>query len=275
MKRAIVLALALGLLGRSAVLFAQFKPEEVADFPHWEEFLREASVIAERQMTEHEGVTRPRALTLEKDGVRRLAIWKGLLGLSRGYLESWRTEIAAYRLSADLGLNMVPPAVEREYRGRAGCCVLGVDYWLDFDQVCAKKLNPAGIKVNLFFKAICLQRAFDNLIANEDRHRRNFLITEDWRMILIDHSRSFRTSSEFTRHLIYDEHNRENKNFIMATLPRAFVEKLRALDFDGIRAVVGDYLSDQEIRAVLARRDLIIAWIEKRIQDVGEAPVLY
>jgi len=275
MRRRGCVVLVLGFLGWGVELAAQFKPEEVAEFPRWEEFLRTADAGDERQMSEHEGVTRPWSLTLEKDGVRRPAIWKDVLGVKRGYLESWKTEIAAYRLSCFLGLNMVPPAVERVFHGRPGCCVLGVDYWMDFDQIAKKKLNPPGIKANLFFKAVCLQRAFDNLIANEDRHRRNFLIRDDWGMILIDHSRSFRTTREFTKRLIYDENNRESSKFIMATLPRTFVEKLRGLDFGAIRDVVGDYLSDEQIQAVLARRDLMIAWIEKRVRDFGEAAVLY
>jgi hypothetical protein len=226
-------------------------------------------------MGEDEGVTRPWALTLEKDGVVRAAVWKDVMGIKRGYLESWKTEIAAYRLSACLGLNMVPPAVERVHQGRSGSCILGVDYWMDFDQIAKKKLNPSGIKANLLFKAVCLQRAFDNLIANEDRHRRNYLIRDDWSVILIDHSRSFRTAREFTKRLLYDENNRENPKFIMASLPRAFVETLRGLDFDKIRAAVGDTLSDEQIRAVLTRRDLMIAWIEKRVLALGEAAVLY
>jgi len=275
MKKPGYLALVLGLLVWSGELAAQFKPEEVADFARWEEFLKTADVVEEKQMSEREGVTRPWSLTLEKDGVRKLAIWKDPMGVKRGYLESWKTEIAAYRLSGLLGLNTVPPAVERKFQGRSGCCILGVDFWMDFDEIVKQKRNPAGLKVNLFFKAVCLQRAFDNLIANEDRHRRNFLIRDDWTMILIDHSRSFRTTRDFTKRLIYDENNRESSKFIMATLPRDFVEKLRGLEFGSIRDVVGDYLSDEQIQALLIRRDLMIAWIEKRIGELGEAAVLY
>lgn len=275
MSKAGYLALAVGLLVWPCDLAAQFKPEEVAEFGRWEEFLKTAGVVQERQMSEREGVTRPWSLTLEKDGVRKPAVWKDPMGMKRGYLESWKTEIAAYRLSGLLGLNMVPPAVEREFQGRSGCCILGVDFWMDFFDIAKKKLNPPGLKVNPFFKAVCLQRAFDNLIANEDRHRRNYLIRDDWTMILIDHSRSFRTTRDFTKRLIYDENNRESSKFIMATLPRGFVDKLRGLEFAAIRDAVGDSLSDEQIQAVLARRDLMIAWIEKRIGDLGEAAVLY
>jgi hypothetical protein len=61
----------------------------------------------------------------------------------------------------------------------------------------------------------------------------------------------------------------------MKELPRAFVEKLKTLTFDTIRAAVGEYLSDEEINAVLIRRDLILAEVDRLIKENGEANVLY
>jgi hypothetical protein len=98
---------------------------------------------------------------------------------------------------------------------------------------------------------------------------------DDWRMILIDHSRSFRTTKKFTTKLIYDEKFKEGPNFIMAELPRAIVDAMKALTPEVLRQVVGEYLTDQEIGATMARRDLIIAWLDKRIAELGEAKVLY
>jgi hypothetical protein len=120
-----------------------------------------------------------------------------------------------------------------------------------------------------------MQRAFDNLIANEDRHQNQFLFTKDWRMILIDHSRTFRTSKKFTKKLIYDEKYKEGPTFIMKELPRAFVEKLKSLNAEVIKDIAGEYLTDNEIKAMLTRRDLIIKWLDKRIKNLGEDKVLY
>jgi hypothetical protein len=61
----------------------------------------------------------------------------------------------------------------------------------------------------------------------------------------------------------------------MSELPRAIVEKVKALDFAAIRSVVGDYLSDDEINAVLARRNLILTEIDRLIKANGEDKVLY
>ena len=100
---------------------------------------------------------------------------------------------------------MVPPTIEREFQGNRGSCQIWVDSWNNLETVIKKKLNPPGIKAMYFARALCLQRAFDNLIYNVDRHQRNYLVMEDWRMILIDHSRSFATSKKARTDLIYDE----------------------------------------------------------------------
>jgi hypothetical protein len=126
-----------------------------------------------------------------------------------------------------------------------------------------------------FARALHIQRAFDNLISNEDRHQRNYMIMEDWRMILIDHSRSFRTTKKFTTKLIYDEKFREGPNFIMASMPRALFEAIKGLTAETVRTMVGEYLTDEEIAATMARRDLIVAWMDNYIAAQGEARVLY
>lgn len=61
----------------------------------------------------------------------------------------------------------------------------------------------------------------------------------------------------------------------MKELPRAFVEKIRALNFEALKDAVGEYLADKEINALLVRRDLIIDEINKRIKKLGEDKVLY
>ena len=276
MKKAILVVLGVVALGIGTGLLAQFTAAEVADFDKWEDFLKTAKVVAQKQLTGELAVTNPWVLTLEKDGVQHKAVWKNIFGERiKGFKETWKGEIAAYRLSRALGLNMVPPTVEREFQGDRGSCQLWVDFWKNLETIYEKKLNPPGIKALYFARDICLQRAFDNLLYNVDRHQRNYLFMEDWRMILIDHSRTFGTAKKAKTDLIYDEKNKENSKFIMETLPRPFYEALKALTAESVRAIVGEYLTDEEIAAVMARRDLIIAWLDNRIAKLGEDKVLY
>jgi hypothetical protein len=275
MKKSVFIFVVFGFLWFSLESLAQFKPEEVADYAKWEEFLLTANIVDQKQMSKSEGVTRPWVLTLEKDGVTQRATWKDPTGMRGGYQESWKTEIAAYRLSKYLGLDMVPPTVEKERDGKKGACQFWVKYWKNFEEIIGEKLQAKGIQYSYFIRKLCLQRAFDNLVNNIDRHRRNYLITEDWRIILIDHGRAFMTDKISNEKLIYDENNKESKNFIMDQLPRAFVEKLKSLDAASVKSVVGEYLTDKEINATLKRRDMIITWLDGHIKEKGEQYVLY
>ncbi len=269
------LLVSLFVFGLNLQSLAQFTDEEVAEQEKWEDFLQTAEIVgSEQPFSDREAVTNPWRLTLEKDGVTKNALWKNPEGRMRGFIENWRWEIAAYRLDKYLGLNMVPPTVERRFQNDRGSCQLWVDAKMSLREKEAQNIKTPSYKVFYWNRALYLQRAFDNLIANEDRHQNQFLITEDWRMILIDHSRSFRTSKKFTKNLIYDENHKEGPR-LMKELPRAFVEKLRSLDQATIKNIVGEYLTDDEIEAVLIRKDLILDWLDKYIKKEGEDKVLY
>jgi hypothetical protein len=61
----------------------------------------------------------------------------------------------------------------------------------------------------------------------------------------------------------------------MKELPRAFVEKIKALDYGTIRGAVGEYLSGKEILAIRTRKTLILREIDKLIAQHGENQILY
>jgi hypothetical protein len=268
------LGLGLAVIGFAVLVSAQFTPEDLAERQKWEDFLLTAEITASRQMTGREAVTSPWVLTLKKDEVTRQALWKNPEGRMAGYIEGWKWEIAAYLLDKYLELNMVPPTIERRYHENRGSLQLWIDDCITLRDKEEKKIKIPSIKIFYWNRATYLQRFWDNLIANEDRHQNQILITKDWRMILIDHSRSFRSSGKFAKSLIYTEKHKEGPK-LMSELPRAIVEKAKALTFDSIKGVVGEYLQDDEINAVLVRRDLILAEVDKLIQKNGEEKVLY
>jgi hypothetical protein len=123
-------------------------------------------------------------------------------------------------------------------------------------------------------KMIYLARAFDSLIANVDRSLQNIRFTPDWRLILIDHSRSFRSSKEHKEQLMYGKYGRR-KPLGFLKLPRKFVEKVKALNYSSIKKAVGFYLTSEEIKAILARKALLLKEIDEMIQERGEDDVLY
>jgi hypothetical protein len=253
-------------------LSAQFTPEEIADRPKLEEFLKTAEIIGSKDIGE--GVTKPYKLDMRREDEEHSGCWKNPVGVKKGFLEGWQYEIAAYEMDKLLGLNMIPPTVEREFKGKQG----SLQFWITSEMSDLERMEQ-GIKIprdklESWNRQKYLTRAFDCLIANEDRTQQNIRYKKDWRTILIDHSRSFRSSEKFRKQLVF------GKNGVLAQklfrrLPRVFVDKIRSLNFDKIRKVVGPYLTDEEIEAVLVRKKLLLDEIEEMIKEKGEANVLY
>ncbi len=269
-----MMILAAGFLLAAGAARAQLLPGELGEEAKWIEFLKSAAITTAEQRTGSEAVTNPYQLTLEKDGVKHFGLWKNVDKLEMARPDRWRYEIAAYLMDRLVGLNIVPLTVERRYKEDRGSIQLWEESQFNLKTKNDKKIGVPPRYTYGWNNATFLQRAFDNLIANEDRHANNMLITQDWRMILIDHSRSFRTSKKFTEKLIYTEKHPEGPK-LMKQLPRAFVDKLKGLTAESIKAAVGEYLEDDEIKAVLLRRDLILAEIERLIKKNGEENTLY
>jgi hypothetical protein len=257
--------------------WGQFMPDEIAARDALERFLADAEIVNSEPVGE--GVTKPFKIFLEKDGEARKAIWKNPEGVLYSGRDSWKYEIAAYRLDRLLGLGMIPPTVERSFRDRRGSLQLWVDTPLSLLDVQNRGISIPESCRERTDRAKYLVRAFDSLIANEDRTQQNIRFTSDWRMILIDHSCSFRSSRKFTERLIFGSNGLsrgdDGRPYLFRRLPRAFPASLKSLTFDQIRETVGPYLTDEEIRAILARRDLLLAEIEEAIGKQGEGKVLY
>jgi hypothetical protein len=272
-RRPIFLFLLILSLGFHSYSWAQLTAQEVAEREKWEKFLIEAEVAEFSQpLDPREAVTEPWRLKLERDGVVKIGWWKNVEGRPKGYLDNWKWEIAAYRLDKLLELNMIPPYVEKRFQGNRGVVSLEPEYMMLFREKKKKDIKCPPRYVFSYNRAHSLMQAWDNLLANTDRNEGDILLTEDWRLILIDHSRSFRTSKKFTKKLI--KTGKGGKEPIKA-LPRTFVENLKRLDFEKIKNAVGDYLTNKEIDAVLIRRDLLLQEIDRLIEKFGEDKFLY
>ena len=270
------------LCGAAALpLSAQFRPAEIAQRESWEEFLRTADII--KSEPEGEGVTHPWKLTLRQGDVEHKAVWKDIDAVDGEIPDRWRFEVAAYRLDKLLGLNMIPPVVEREFRGKRG----DLSLWADnkYSELKVEEENiPKPESVLAHWNDMkYLTRAWDCLIANDDRTQQNVLYTEDWRTILIDHTRAFRADKAHRERLIYgakglktmDDGRGGRRPVLFRRLPRAFVEKIRSLEKAAVQAAVGPYLTGPEIAALMARKPILLAEIDEMIRRDGESAVLY
>jgi hypothetical protein len=258
----------------------QFVADEIAQREKWEDFLGTAEIV--KYDLVGEGVTKPWRLYLKKGDVEKRAVWKNIdERLSGGGRDSWKYEIAAYRIDKLIGLNMVPPVVEREFRGKKGCLSL----WAD-DQISLLDVMEKGIRIpesayRHYEDMGYVYRLWCSLIANDDPTQENIRYTvKDWRMILIDHSRAFRSDKKYTKNLVFGVNGikkaqADGRPFLILRVPRALLERIKALDAAALKAAVGPYLTDKEIDSIIARRQLVVDEVAEMIRQYGEAKVLY
>jgi hypothetical protein len=249
------------------------RQETVADFqgPAPEDFLTKAKVIASKELGE--GITRPLLLTMDLNGKRHDAVYKniderkfGVFTFPDGssevnYQDSWQTEIAAYRLDLMIGLGMVPATVERKVNGSEGSVQWFVESMMPESKRIENNVQPPDVEA--WNRQSLKARLFDELIANVDRHLNNLLITRDWEIRLIDHSRSFRTRQTL-------DHPEKLTRF-----SRPLLDALRKLDAKTVKQKMGRYLDGTQVDRLLKRRDLIVKLADKLIKEKGEAAVLY
>lgn len=273
MRRKISLLLSLlfftGFLSFSG---GQFTPEEVSQRPQWEEFLKTAEIIGHDDVGE--GVTKPTWLTLKKGDTVKQGLWKNPRGIQQGFLEGWQYEIAAYEVDKLLELHMIPPTVERAFNGKEGSLQLRIEKEYSELEIMDQRIPMPPDKREHRENMKYITRAFDSLIGNDDRTQQNILYTKDWRTILIDHSRAFRSTREHSRQLMYGKNGIKGE-LLFKRLPRKFVEKVKGLTLESIQNAVGPYLTKKEINALLARRELLLKEIKEMIKERGEDNVLY
>ncbi len=251
---------------------SQLTTDVKQDRMQWEVFLKKAEIIRYEDIGE--GITKPKRVYMQMGDKQASGCWKNPQGVQKGYKEGWQYEIAAYELDKYLGMSMVPPTVERRFRSRKGSLQLWIDLEYSELERTQQDIPIPEEKQSFCENMIFLARAFDSLIGNIDRTQQNIRWTEDWRLILIDHSRSFRTKRLYTDQLIYGSSGLR-KSMGFERLPREFVQKVRSLNHERLRQIAGPYLTYTEIEAVVKRKKLLLKEIDRMIEEHGEQAVLY
>jgi hypothetical protein len=202
------------------------------------------------------GVTKPQRATLE--GGQRFA-WKPIRpGYNKGFMESYKAEIAAYKLDRMLDLHMVPPIVERKHSGITGAAV----YWVDNVKSWSVEKPPQGPEP-MWSQQLTRMKMFDLLIANIDRNQGNLIYDNDWHLFLIDHSRAFIDKKDL-------------KNLApLGRVDRKLWEKMQALTMADLDAGLEKWVGNNEKKALLTRRDLMAKAIADLVKTRGEKSVFY
>jgi hypothetical protein len=182
-------------------------------------------------------------------------LWKGKDGTEeRDFRDSWKFNVAAYRLARLLGLaDRVPPAIEREVGGRRGSLVWWVDDVL-MDEKDRKLKNIEPPDQAAWREQMDVIRVFDQLIHNMDRNRENLLITKTWHVWMIDHTRAFRTSATL------------RNEAAITTCPPPLLKALKHLKRSEVAREIASYVTAPEIDGLMTRRNRIVELLEAHAQ---------
>ena len=219
------------------------------------------------------GLTRPLKVEVECGEAKRLALFKyvdeherGMTRMADGswefnFSDSYLYDRAAYLLDRRLGLDMVPVVVPRRYRGRSGVLVA----WIH-DVVHENRVSHPfrGARLAAFIRQKSRMHLFDSLIYNTDRRAENELVDESTgKLYLIDHTRAFRETVEL----------REEFAEGRVWLSRELYDNLLGLSSESLGELTDGLISKAQLEALLARRDLIIAKIDRDREQYGDESV--
>lgn len=185
---------------------------------------------------------------------------------------NYRFNVAAYELDKLLGLNLVPPSVERLVNGRPASVIWWVDN-LAMNELDRRRKGIDPPDPDRWARQVHAVRVFDELISNTYRDTApplylnsvwdNLLITTDWTIWIVDHTGAFRTRRE-----LQDPDT-------LVRCPRTVLDRLRALNKEMLQQALKNYLSSQQLDALDVRRALLVTYFDQRIESRGEADVLY
>ncbi len=267
--RKFVLAIALCLVVAPLAMAAENQPALTNE--QIKQFLLTAKIVSGKPA--HKGITNSFRLTLSDGNLTHDAHFQPIdehaaskqMASGRtelNFVDSYKYNIAAYTLAEMLGMDdMVPVYVERKYQGNAG----SLSWWLPvkMDEEERVKQKVAVPDPDAWNNQMYRVRVFDQLVYDEDANLTNVLIDEDWKIWRIDFSRAFRTRKDL---LNADD---------LVRCDRKLLEKLKTLDGDQLAQRTKHFLTKDEIKALMARRDKIVARFQQLISEKGEAAVLY
>jgi hypothetical protein len=233
-------------------------------------FLLTAKVVGSRDAKK--GIAHTKRLTLSDGTLTHDASFQAIdehkpvkelaTGTEFRFVDSYKYNIAAYALAELLGIeDMLPVYVERKWEGQVG----SLSWWLPvkMDEVERHRQKITAPDADAWNKQMYKIRVFDELVYDTDPNLTNVLIGENWKIWRIDFTRGFRLSKEL----------RDPKDLVRCD--RQLLEKLKSLDANQLTEKASRYLTKDEVKAVMARRDRIVAAFQNLIAEKGESEVLY
>ena len=273
LKKSTAMFVCLFLLVSSPALWSQHPTSLSATWSDAEKetFLLTAKVVKTKKVST--GITGTRRATLTDGEHTHDASVQSIDAYKRSYVtpqgtelnfrDSYKYNIAAYRLDRLLNLHVIPVSVERKIKGKTAA----VTWWVDDVKMMEKKRYKKKIAPpnrSQWNDQKFQVRIFNELVYNTDANLGNLLITQDWKLVMIDFSRAFRWHRELMN----------PKNLANCKLDRRFYEGMRELDQATVKDRLGEMLIEPEMEGLMARRDKIVDYFDQQIAEKGKIVVL-
>jgi len=267
------------ILGAVLTIFASARILAGADEPNFTEeqkidFLQHAKVIASQH--EKKGKSDASHLTLSDGKITYDASFQPIDerkaqgpgpggGIELNFRDYWGYDIAGYRIAKLLGMDdIVPVYTERKWNGKTGAISWRVsDVQFDEADRYSRKIDVPASVHDVWNKQMYKLRVLTQLLYDMDDNLTNVLITKDWKIWRIDFTRAFRL-----------QHDLKNAKDLVQC-DRQVLTKLRQLNYDQVFDATKPYLTKDEVKALIARRDKMVAYFDKLVAQKGESQVLY
>jgi hypothetical protein len=238
-----------------------------------EQFLATAEIV-DIEAYETKGITHPRRATLsagertcravfkdveETHDREQLSTGKWLLNLK----DSYKHEIAAWKLDQLLGLGLVPPCVERTVGRDTGALCMWVEGAMtEYERARVENITPPDVlsyndqmhDIKLFMQ-LTWETDYNNTA--------NILIDGNWKLYKIDSSRAFRTDAKLRR------------EETLTRFRRNTLDALKSLTRASLDEALSPWLDRRQIDSLWKRRGRILDRAENLVKLQGEAAVLF
>lgn len=263
-KKVLAISFVIGLiLGHWCHCKSQTAYEETLQQKEIENYLKTTKIISIKK-NDLAGRTAPWEVSLYDGKIARRAMFKHLDRHRPSLLaDSYKYEIAAFELDKLLDLNIVPPVVEREIEGINGSLQIFLENCIPESERKIRKIDPPDQK--RFNDTLEVINVFENLAQEEECFDQDDILihVKNWKVYRVDFSMAFSPISDLI------------SGCKITRCSEKLYKNLLNLNHETVEVTLNPYLNEDEIQALLKRKDIIIEIINRLIQEKGKETVLF